>query len=71
MERVTFQDPRVVNKVNGNYVPVRLEVAENQAFFNRFGEGAAPLVVFMRPDGSVVNKVAGYSPPDAFLKTFP
>lgn len=71
MERVTFQDSRVARKVNGEYVPVHLEAADNQALFRRYGGEAIPLVVWMRPDGSVVKKVVGYLPPDAFLKAFP
>jgi thiol:disulfide interchange protein len=71
MERVTFQDPRVARKVNAGYVPVRLEVGENLAFFNTFGEAGIPLVVLLEPGGSVVKKLLGYLPPDAFLTALP
>ena len=71
MEQVTFQDARVARKLNADYVLVYLKVGENRAYFDTFGEAGIPLVVFLRPDGSVVKKVVGYLSPDAFLKAFP
>ena len=64
-------DPRVVQRVEDSFVPVRVHVKENAAEFKRLGErfGAqwTPTILIIDKDGQERHRIEGFLPADDFL----
>jgi thiol:disulfide interchange protein len=67
MERVTFRDQKVADRVNREFVAVRLDAGLNREAFRRYGGTAVPLTILARPDGTEEDRLTGYRDPADFL----
>lgn len=80
MDRNTYADSAVgaflgqhflISKINAES-PKRFKVAEGtqsgQELAREFGVNSFPITWFVKPDGSRLDKVSGYVPPDRFMK---
>jgi thiol-disulfide isomerase/thioredoxin len=70
MDRATFADPKVVEAVEENFVPLRLDDADAAAgaLCNKYSITGIPTVLIMQPDEALVKKHSGFQDPDRFLK---
>ena len=66
MLATTYKDPRVVSLAS-RFVPVLVNVDENQKLAAKYGVQAIPTTVFMDGRGTVLTTLVGYHGPDDFL----
>jgi TolA-binding protein len=66
-----YTDPRVVEFVTGNFIPVRVHFKEQGADFKRLGDrfGAqwTPTILIVDKDGQERHRIEGFLPVDDFL----
>lgn len=70
MARNTFPDKEVGKYFNANFVNYKLDMekGEGLTFANTYKVNAYPTLMFIKPDGTVLQKVLGYREPASFLK---
>jgi len=67
LEEVTFADPQVVAEME-RLVPIRLDAeGRGRAAASRYGVDRYPTVVFLDANGTEVDRILGFLPPDRFL----
>lgn len=63
MQRETFNDAAVVNKVEKCFVPVAIDGDENQALIKRLGINTFPTTLIVSPEMKVLKKIVGFRSP--------
>jgi uncharacterized protein YyaL (SSP411 family) len=63
MDETSYSDPRVIERINANYVAVRVDNDERPDINARYNMGGWPTTAFLTPDGSTLTG-ATYLPPD-------
>lgn len=75
LEREVFRDPEFAAKINNRFIAVKVvdtqrELGRNaldvQFLIDRYGINAFPTIVIAEADGSVRNRVVGYTGPEKF-----
>lgn len=66
MERGAFAHAGVVEESRSRFIPVKLRSDEHEALALTLGLSSLPATVIVRPSGEVVDKIEGYSDPEAF-----
>jgi thiol:disulfide interchange protein len=75
LERDVFMDPILAAKINSRYVAVKVvdtqreqghNELEVQFLMDKYGVSAFPTIVIAAADGSVRDRVVGYTGPDSF-----
>ncbi len=64
MEETTYQDPKVVELIQSNYIPVRVDQDSRPDLSNRYEDYGWPATVVFSPQGSEIVKFRGYIAPD-------
>jgi thioredoxin-related protein len=67
LESKTFTDATVVNYINANYTPVRVNAATEQKLAARFGIQGVPDLRFLSPEGESIARWPGYVESDRLL----
>lgn len=79
MDRETFSDKDIIDYLSENFIGVKLNAESKKkmkladgAFTGRdisrkFGVRGYPTYLFLNPDGELVFRTSGYSPPDRFM----
>jgi TolA-binding protein len=66
-----YPDPRVVDFITQNFIPVRVHVKENHAEFQRLGDRFdarwTPAILLIDSTGTERHRIEGYLPVDDFL----
>jgi len=66
-----YSDPRVVEFIQQNFIPVRVHVRENRDEFKRLGERFnaqwTPTTLIVDSDGNERHRIEGFLPADDFL----
>ncbi|MDE2483360.1 MAG: thioredoxin domain-containing protein [bacterium] len=62
MDDTSYRDPGVVDRINANYVPVRVDNDERPDINARYNMGGWPTTAFLAPDGTTLTG-ATYLPP--------
>lgn len=71
MDTVVFVDPKVIDFFGKEMILVQLNGdAVDTALARQYCVSGYPTLVLMDKDGKEVDRVAGYMPPDDFIKTF-
>ncbi len=72
MERFTFSDPRVVERLKGVRL-LQIDVTDNteadRKVLKRFNLFGPPGIIFLDRDGVERGRVVGYQPPEKFLQS--
>jgi len=81
MDRETFREPEVVELINGNFVPVRVDgdspneldiegfkITEKSLTRSEFGVRGFPAFWFLKPDGTKLGKIDGYRDKDFMMQ---
>ena len=63
---VTYPNPDVCATVEGNFVPLQVEI-NNQEMVNRFGVKWTPTLIVLDPDEREHHRFTGYLPPEDFI----
>jgi uncharacterized protein YyaL (SSP411 family) len=67
MDKRTYTDARVIRESRW-WVPVKVDIDAQPEIAARYGLKMPPLVVFLKPDGSVAGKFAGYADAASLVK---
>lgn len=63
----TMKDPQVIQTLNNQFIPVKLNVDVEKEAKEHYGVGGIPHLFFLRPDGSVAHDFKGYVDGPTFL----
>lgn len=64
----TLTAPDVIQAVNGQFVPVKLDGPQNQALVKRAGVKMYPTLLVVTADNRVINKIDGYVDPTTLTR---
>ncbi len=68
LDATTWRDPRVLAWLDSHAVAIKIDAEAKASVANKYRVGSYPTIVFLRPDGSEVNRIVGYDDADEFLK---
>ncbi|HOD67313.1 MAG TPA: thioredoxin fold domain-containing protein [candidate division Zixibacteria bacterium] len=81
MDRETFAKPEVVEMINANFIPVKVDgdsqkelnvngykITEANLAKKEFGVRGYPTFWFLKSDGSKLGQITGYRPPDVMME---
>ena len=66
MDAVTFQDPRVQQKLSSNYVLVKINGDQNPDLVKKYQVYGYPTILILDSSGNVMKTISGYQGPDEF-----
>jgi len=55
----TIPDPRI-ERIKDKFVWVKVNSDKEKKYYDQYGQKGYPLLVFLKPDGSVIKKIDGY-----------
>ena len=64
MEKTTYSDPKVIELLASNYIPVRVDQDANPDLSSRYGDWGWPATIVFGPDGTEIAKIRGYIEPE-------
>ena len=67
LDKDTYQNGRVIAQAEA-FVCVKIDAEKNQQLAREFNVRGFPSTAFLQPDGSLIEVVPGYLPPDNFLE---
>ena len=67
MDEKTYSDPQVVERINRDFIPVRVDADRRPDIDRRYNMGGWPTTAFLAPDGSLIAG-ATYLPPAEMLR---
>jgi hypothetical protein len=67
MGAVTYPDPRVIQMVNDNFIPVQINVVEHPEFTDQFLARWTPTIIILDASGHEHRRQFGYTLPIDFL----
>jgi uncharacterized protein YyaL (SSP411 family) len=67
MDETSYSDREVIDLINRNYVPVRVDSDRNPDINSRYNQGGWPTTVFLNPEGQALAG-ATYIPPEIMRK---
>lgn len=70
MEKTTWQDARIINALNTQYTPVKVDVNKQRRIASLYKVYYLPTTWFIKPDGQPFGNRPGYIPADLLLKIF-
>lgn len=68
LDKTTWRDPKVTKWLETNTVPLKIDAEKEAGLAQRYGVRAYPTMVFIKADGTVLDRIIGYHPPERFLK---
>ena len=68
LEDETFKDAAVLNFINSNYIPVRVDVDKEKNIAARYRIRGVPDLRFLAKDGSAISRWVGFAKPDHLFK---
>ncbi len=71
LDRNTYSDARVADFVNSKLVPIKIdaEKGEGVEIAKKYGVRGYPTILLIQADGTEIDRLVGYMPPDPFLKS--
>jgi thioredoxin-related protein len=66
--RETHQDPAVIQALNKNFIPVRLEGRSHMDVVQKYEVRGAPTTLLFSPDGQEKHRFVGFQAPAEYLK---
>lgn len=67
LDKTTWQDPKVIRWLTENTIPLKIDAEKEVELAKRYGVRAYPTMVFIKPDGKILDTIIGYHPPEKFL----
>jgi hypothetical protein len=64
MDKMTYQDPRVVAIIERGYLPVKVDQDSRPDLANRYEDYGWPATILFSPGGEELAKLSGYIPPE-------
>jgi thioredoxin-related protein len=66
--RETYQDPAVIQVLNGRFIPVRLEGRSHMDLVQKYEVRGAPTTLLFSPDGQEKHRFVGFQSAEDYLK---
>src|SRR5437762_4352553 len=63
LDAVTFHDAEVVRRVNGQFVPLRIDAGKEAVLAEKLGIQVYPTVVLASPEGKILARIEGFKEP--------
>ena len=67
MVRETYQDPAVIQALNGRFIPVRLEGRSHMDLVKKYEVRGAPTTLLFSPDGQEKHRFVGFQSAQEYL----
>ena len=64
MDQTSYSDPEVIEIVNKDFIPIKVDTDKNPDVNKRYNQGGWPSTVFLTPTGQIITG-ATYVPPDS------
>ncbi|MCH8003778.1 MAG: thioredoxin domain-containing protein [Nanoarchaeota archaeon] len=64
MEQTSYSDPEVIEIVNKDFIPIKVDTDKGPAINKRYNQGGWPSTVFLTPTGQIITGTT-YIPPDS------
>ncbi len=68
LDQTTFPDPAVAALLKDKMVSLRYDAEKETALAEKYGIESYPTLLVLNPDGSIVDRINGFLPPDQFLE---
>jgi YHS domain-containing protein/thiol-disulfide isomerase/thioredoxin len=68
MEKNTFPNPQVTQKISSNFVAVRVDADQNKGLVKDLGIKGLPAILIVSPDLKVIKRISGFQTPEALIK---
>lgn len=67
MENKTFKNTSVINIINKNFIPVKVNTDKEEKITYTYNVRGLPSIFFVSEKGDIINKYPGFIPPDMLL----
>ena len=67
MDEVTYTDPQVKEKLNQNYVLLKVDVDNNPSISSKYQAYSLPTMIIIDSNGNEIKRIIGYQSPDQLL----
>jgi len=71
MEKNTYTDAKVVETVNRNFVPVKIDSDRNRSLLKELGVKGLPEILVVSPELRPLKRISGFQTPEAMLASLP
>jgi YHS domain-containing protein/thioredoxin-related protein len=68
MEKNTFPNPQVAQRISSNFVAVRVDADQNKDLVKDLGIKGLPAILIVSPDLKVIKRISGFQTPEALIK---
>ena len=68
LDKTTWQDSSVIALLTEKTIPLKIDAEKEVALAKRYGVDAYPSLVFIRPDGTLIDTLVGYREPSTFAR---
>jgi thioredoxin-related protein/YHS domain-containing protein len=68
MEKNTFPNPEVTQRISSNFVAVRIDADQDKALVKDLGIKGLPAILIVSPDLKVIKRISGFQTPEALIK---
>jgi len=68
LDKDVYTDPQV-QALAKNFICVKVDTDKDQANSSKYAVQGLPTIIFLKGDGSVINKIVGYQPAPDFAKS--
>lgn len=67
MEKNTFSDADVTERISGNFVAVKVDADQNKDLVKDLGIKGLPAILIVSPDLKVIERISGFQTPEALI----
>lgn len=67
LDNTTWRDPKVIQWLSKHTVPLKVDAEKEVELAKRYRVEAYPTMAFIKPDGTLLDSIVGFCPPEKFL----
>lgn len=69
LDRSTWPNPDVRKLLSEKAIPIKVDAEKNRPLSQKYAITSYPQLVFIRPDGTEIDRIVGYVAPEAFIQS--
>lgn len=66
LDTTTWKDEKVIALLKQKTIPLKIDAEKEAALSKKYGINAYPTLLLLKPDGSILDRMVGYQPPERF-----
>lgn len=70
LDKTTWTDPKVIELLEKKTIALRIDAEKETALSEHYKIEAYPSVLLIKPDGTEIDRIVGYEPPEQFIADF-